>query len=271
MIFVFSTGREAAVVGYISHVLSAYAFTVLVINMPNFSSKVRSFISDSRPSNLVRKIMYSNEYGRKYMTDKSYRAIVALYSALSMTLFYAAFKLIAGIYYASFWYGADALFYIVLSAVQFLMLRHMRRQGESLENEYRQYRFCGVLLFVLNAALSGVVFQIVHQDMGYKYPGLLIYVVATYAFICLAVAIVNVVTYRKLNSPVISAVKAIQLSKALVAMFALQTAMLNSFGSDVTESFALLTNSLTGGGVCLFIFGMALFMILRANKNLKYI
>ena len=203
------------------------------------------------------------------MTDKSYRAKIALYSALSMTLFYAAFKLIAGIYYASFWYGADALFYIVLSAVQFLMLRHMRRKGESLENEYRQYRFCGFFLFALNAALTGVVYQVVNQDMGYHYPGLMVYAAATYAFFCLALAIINIVQYRKLNSPVLSAVKAIRLARALVAIFALQTAMLTAFGGDESDTFKILMKALTGGGVCILIFGMAVYMVVRANMNLK--
>ena len=203
------------------------------------------------------------------MTDIPYRTKISLYMSLSMNLIYAGFKLIAGIYYASFWYGADALFYIILSAARFLILRYVRKGEKDLEKEYRQYRFCGYLLFVLNAALIGVVYQVVHQDMGYSYPGLLIYIVATYTFYCIIISIVNVIKYRTLNSPVLSAVKAFSLAKALVAIFALQTAMLISFGIDDSEMFKNLMKSLTGGGLCLFIIGMAVFMIVRANKNLK--
>ena len=186
-----------------------------------------------------------------------------------MNLLYAVFKLFAGIHYASFWYGADAIFYIILSVVQFLMLRHMRKKEESLANEYRQYRFCGSFLFALNAALTGVVYQVVKQDMGYHYPGLMVYAAATYAFFCLTLAIINIVKYRKLNSPVLSAVKALRLARALVAIFALQTAMLTAFGSDASSTFKTLMKSLTGGGVCIMIFGIAVFMVVRANKNLR--
>ena len=178
------------------------------------------------------------------------------------------FKLLSAIYYASFWYGADAIFYIVLSAIRLIMLRHVKVGRCNIDNEYRQYRFCGCLLFVLNIALSGVVFQIVYQNMGYSYPGLLIYLVATYTFFCLIVAIINVVKYRKLNSPALSAIKAISLTKALVAVFALQTAMFASFGSEESEVFQRITNTAFGAVICLSIFAMATIIVVEANKNL---
>jgi hypothetical protein len=184
-------------------------------------------------------------------------------------MLYAVFKLIAGIHYASFWYGSDALFYIALSVVRLLMLRHMRKDGSDMEQEYRQYRLCGYLLFILDAALVGVVYQVVNQDMGYHYPGLMIYIVATYTFACLVLAIINLVKYRKLNSPVLSAIKAISLTRALVAIFALTTAMLISFGSTDSEAFKNTMNALTGASVCLLISGIAVYMIIRANKNLR--
>ena len=267
MIFVFVTNRETTIIGYISHGLSAYTLTVLVINMPVIYGKTRRFINNHR----IRKFIYNTKIGNRLMTDLSFRALVTLYIAVFTDIPFAVFKLIAGIYYASFWYGADAIFYIVLSALRFSMLRHMRKKGEkqNLTNEYKQYRFCGSFFFVMNLALTGVVFQIVHQNMGYEYPGLLIYIACTYTFICLSVAIGSAVKYRKLKSPVISAVKSIGIAKAAVAIFALQTAMLASFGGETTAEYKRLFNSLTGGGVCLFLVSMALFMIIRANKYLR--
>ncbi|MCL2817746.1 MAG: hypothetical protein FWD39_05105 [Clostridiales bacterium] len=267
LIFIFSTNRDATIGGYISYVFSTYAFTVLVINLPTMVSNAVNALG--KPGNIIGSFIHANEHISRYITDLVYRAKISLYAALAVNLLYATFKLIAGIHYASFWYGADAIFYIILSAVQFLMLRHLQKKGNDLAQEYRQYRFCGYLLFALNSALIGVVYQIVHQNMGYHYPGLMIYAAATFAFLCLAVAIINVVKYRKLNSPVLSAIKAISLAKALVALFALQTAMLISFGGEESEAFKNIMNVLTGGGVCLFIFVMAVFMIMRANESLK--
>jgi hypothetical protein len=149
------------------------------------------------------------------------------------------------------------------------MLHQLKKKEKSLKNEYRHYRFCGYLFFILNAALIGVVFQIIHHDLGYQYSGLFIYVVALYTFTCLTIAIVNVFIYRKLNRPVLSAVKAISLVKALVAMYSLQTAMLTSFGGDEIADLKYLMNSLSGGVLCLYIFILAVFMIIQANKKIK--
>lgn len=268
LIYVFVMSWEATIVGYIVYALSAYTLTVLVINMPVIASKLRAFIRFGKISSRVQKTITSNQYGSRYMTDISYRAKISLYTSLSMNLLYAAFKLIAGIYYASFWYGADAIYYIVLSAARIMLTRHMKNGERNLVKEYRLYRSCGILLFALNAALTGVVYQIVHQNMGYKYPGLLIYAVAMFAFINITLAIVNVVNYRKLNSPAMSSVKVLSLAKALVAMFALQSAMFASFNED-GENFERIMNSVIGGLVCLSIFAIAVFMVVRANRNLK--
>jgi divalent metal cation (Fe/Co/Zn/Cd) transporter len=209
------------------------------------------------------------EYRRLFLTDISFRAEASLYASFALNAAYAVIKLAAGIYYASFWYGADALYYIALSAARFYLLRFVRIDGRGLDEEYRQYRLCGYFLLLMNIALIGVVYQIVNQGMGYRYPGLLIYAAATYAFYCVIVSIINVAKYRKLNSPALSAAKMVSLTKALVAMFALQGAMIASFGSGDTEAFKNTINSITGSCVCFVIFCMAVYMIVRAGRNLK--
>lgn len=269
LIFTFTTNRESTIIGYVTFALSAYTTATLVVNAFDIVTKAHKLIDWRNPFVRIKLFLYSNKYSSRYMTDMPYRAKISLYFSLSMNLIYAAFKLIAGIHYASFWYGADALYYAILSAVRYILLRHVQKERQDLSKEYRRYRFCGYLLFALNAAFIGVVYQVVNQDMGYHYPGLMIYVVATYAFSSLAIAIVNLIRYRKFNSPVLSAIKAIGLTRALVAIFALQTAMLISFGGDDSEAFKNLMKILTGGGVCLLIFGMAAFMVAQANKNLK--
>jgi len=254
LVFTFGLGRQDTIFGYISYALSAYALTVFVISAAKVPAKIKSFI-------------YENKYSNRYMTDIPFRVKTSLYLSLSFNLIYAVFKLLTGILYASFWFGAEAVYYIILCAVRFLLLRHVRKEDDDLKREFQEYRFCGYLLFALNAALTGVVYQMINSGKGPQYPGFLIYAAATYAFLCLTLAIINVVKYRKFNSPVLSAVKAINLAKALVAMFSLQTAMFASFGGS--EDFQHIMNSITGGCVCFFIFGMAVFMVKRSNRELK--
>lgn len=76
-----------------------------------------------------------------------------------------------------------------------------------------------VLLGGASLALSGVATQIVRDGYGSDYPGMLIYVAAMYAFYSLTIAVVNTVRYRKFQSPVLSAAKAVNLTTALVSIF----------------------------------------------------
>jgi hypothetical protein len=268
LIFTFATNRDATIIGYVSYVLSAFTMTVLVINTLEMIPQIQSFIHSSEPSNRVKSIILSNKYSSQYLTDLPFRSKISLYVSLSINLLYAVVKLIAGIYYASFWYGADAIFYIVLSIARALLMRYMRTDENNLAAEYRVYRSCGVVLFALSAALTGVVYLVVNQNMGYTYPGLLIYMVATFAFVNITIAIINVVKHHKLNNPVQRAAKALSLAKALVMMFALQSAMFASFGGEslVLERVA---NIVFGSFVCLSIIAMAVMMVVEANSKIK--
>ena len=203
----------------------------------------------------------------RYLTDVSLRVKISLHFSLVFNLIYAAFKLISGVYYASFWYGADAIFYIVLSIARFLLIRHVRKNKNDSAAAFKQYRICGILIFGLNAAFVSAVYQIVnHQSKGYSYPGSLIYVVAIYTFYLITISVINMVKYHKQNNPVYSAQKALSLTKALVAMFALQTSMFASFGAD--ETLERVMNIASGGVICFTIFAIAVMIIIRANQEL---
>jgi hypothetical protein len=266
VIIALTTGREATVLGVISYVLSAYTLAALIVGLPKFITDIRAFINGNTKIAYVKTILYESKYTGLYLKNIPARVKVSLYMSLAINLIYAALKMATGIAYSSFWFGAEAVFYLVLGLVRFFILRNMRKGG-GLKHEYKVYRFCGFLLFALNAALTGIVYQMIHQGMGKEYPGLLIYAVATFAFIFLANAIISLIKYRKMNSPVLSAAKTITLIQALVAIYSLQIAMFASFGED--ERLALIMNSVFGGLLCIAIFGMAVFMVVRGFEKLK--
>ena len=61
----------------------------------------------------------------------------------------------------------------------------------------------------------------------------------------------------------------LSLASAMVSMLALQTAMLTEFSGIEQEIFARNMNFVTGSAVCLLIFGMAVWMIYRADREMK--
>lgn len=81
-----------------------------------------------------------------------------------------------------------------------------RGLGEDRKCELSRYRMCGIILLMMNIALIGVVILVISDNKGFRYSGMMIYVVALYTFYITVMAIINMVKYRKINSPVAYAV-----------------------------------------------------------------
>lgn len=79
-------------------------------------------------------------------------------------------------------------------------------------------RACGAIMVLMNLALVGVIVLVLVQDRTFHYAGVLIYVMALYAFCALPSACVNLFRLRKQGPPVLSTAKAISLAAALMAM-----------------------------------------------------
>ena len=120
-----------------------------------------------------------------------------------------------GLRQRSVWFVTLAVYYLFLAVMRFSLVRCTRRAGADLPGEYRRYRFCGVLLVLMNAALAGVVVLVLHRGGGFRYSGFMIYAMAAYAFYATIAGVVNLVRYRRYNSPVLTASRAVSLAAAL--------------------------------------------------------
>ncbi|MCM1382365.1 MAG: hypothetical protein NC192_10530, partial [Muribaculaceae bacterium] len=264
-------------ISYVSYLLSAYALTVLCANFPRAKKRINELIHGDEIKIIVafRKFMRRYKYTSLYLDDIEFRARVSLYSGLAINLFYAVFKCATGVIFRSAWLWAIGIYYVMLSAIRFTLLRNVRitdkkeHGTERKIHEYKSARMCGIMMFALNIAMGGMTVQMIWQNRYYEYKGYIIYISALYAFYSLIMAIVNIVKFSKRNNAILSAAKILALAGALMSMFALQTAMFSAFGGSA--EFQRLMNTLTGGAVCLITVGMALFMIVRANICLKKI
>ena len=258
--YAFGYEKPNPIITYAGYAISAYTLTVFVIKMPPIIKKMNEGL-------------HNNRYSGRYLTDAQLRANVSLYAGFGFNVIYAILKFLAGVYFRSVWIGAVAVYYIILSLIRFGLLKRQRAGKKYSEEEQKlyglkSYRFCGGLIFLLNIAVSGLVVQMVWQNKSYSYPGFLIYAFAAYAFYCLIMAIRNMAKYRKMEQPILSAAKMLSFACALISILTMQTAMLTQFGNG-QEDFARLMNSMTGGSVCLLIFGMAVWMVRRANREMR--
>lgn len=260
LVYTFLFGDQDSALAYVSYVLSAYSLTI-----------VCAYIAKA-PKGNVKGVLHRNPYVHRYLTDLPFKTHVSLYLSLGVNLLFVAMKLFFGVYYRSVWFGTLAVYYILLAVMRFLLLRHVNqnRIGTDVYSELKRYRLCGIILLLMNSALSGVVILVVQKNEGFHYAGYLIYVVAMYAFYNFITAVRDVVKYRKYNSPVMSAAKAIKLATALVSMLSLETAMLMQFNiEEDAEAFRQVMTGTTGGCACVIVVAMAVIMIVKSTKQLR--
>lgn len=264
--YMLGTGNDSSFFSYLSYALSAYAMIITATGIADIVKAARNGI-DNLP--LLQKIR-SIPAGERYLSDARFRSEVSLHGGLLINLLYVAMKLFSGIWYRSVWFISLALYYMFLAVMRFLLLHYVRKVpiGQNIVSEFRRYRACGFVLLLMNQALIGIIVYIVHKNQGFSYPGLLIYAMATYAFYTIITAVINVVKFRKHGSPILSAAKVINLTAALVSMLALETAMLAQFGGDDSRFRQIMTAS-SGGVISVIVLGMAIYMIVRANRELK--
>lgn len=260
LIYVFTNGAETQLIAYISYPLSFYALCTVVVLIPGAVKNGKTKI-------------YSIPQAARYFSEQELRYRVSLYNSTAFNLAFGVFKLAVGILFRSVWFGAVGIYYMILSLTRFLLIKKDRAlQSEGAENEllqWQSYRGCGGFLLMVNAAMSAIVFLCIWQNQSYVYPGFIIYASAAYTFYRLTMAIMQSIKLRKHTKPLFWAVKTMDLSAALMSIFALQTAMLATFGNETEASVRQLMNSLTGSAVCCMVVCMAVYMLVRAHKEIK--
>ena len=124
----------------------------------------------------------------------------------------------------------------------------------------------------MNLALSGMMFYMIKENRTMRHHEITTIAMAAYTFTSMTFAVVNVIKYRKYNSPAMSAAKAVSLASACGSMLTLENTMLTTFRqSDMTPQVKMLFLSLSGGAISLFIIAMAIYMIIMSSKKLKCI
>lgn len=270
LVYIVLRNGTHGVIAYLSYVLSAYALVILVTGMPDLVRGVRDFVNGTISSHPLARKLRQHPMGERYFYDVFFRAEVSLYTGLFLNTVYVVLKLIAGLYYRSLWFVALAGYYLLLALMRFLLLGDTAKRGAktAMEQEYRKYRLCGIVLLFMNQALAVIVILIVRQNHGYQYPGMLIYAMAAYSFYSIISAVIRLVKLSGQVSPVMMASKTISVVAAMISILSLETAMLAQFGGE-DAAFRRSMTSATGGVVCTLVLGMAVFMIVKSTRKLK--
>ena len=254
MVFV---GTES-VIAYISYVLAAYTLTVWCFKLPYLIKFFKTFKDE-------------NKYARRWQDDTRLRVNVSLYGLLAWNALYGIFQLWLGFYHHTFWFYSLGAYYICLGVMRFFLARHTTRYapGERMQTELKKYRACGIVFLVMNLALALIIFFMVYWNRTFEHHMITAIAMAAYTFTALTTAIINVIKYRKYNSPVFSASKAISLAAALVSMLTLESTMLTTFSKGtMTAMEQKIMLGATGGVISALIVAAAIYMIVIGTKKL---
>lgn len=200
----------------------------------------------------------------QYKQDRIFRASVNLQLVMVLNYLYAAYNLLTALQSGSMWLLSLGIYTLMLAIVRTdLTLSHHR--GRKLppdalpRHESRCYRRVAWSLLALNVPIGGLTLLMVSGQSVSALPGHLIYLSALYTFVMMFLAISNLIRFRKLGSPILSAAKVLSLVAALLT---LQSALIDRFGT-AQGSFRLMMTRLTGSAVYASVLIIAVWMLRR--------
>lgn len=262
LVSVFVKGWDNSPIAYVVYVFSFYTLTVVCLacwkTIPGYYKSIKRRV-------------YENKYVNRYFTDAVFKTHVNLYRSLIINLIYVAINAVSGIIFHTYWFGIFAVYYAIMAIMRFLLIRYVGHNqiGTSRLGELKRSRLCAYILMTVNLALSGAVLMMIYFDRGFSYQGFLIYVMAMYTFYTTVTAIIEMVKYRKYNSPVMSISKIIKFASALFSMLFLETAMLSQFGGDTAPETKRILIMATGAGISVIVVVMSIYMIVRSTEEIS--
>lgn len=243
-------------ISYVLYLVMTYSLIIIVIKLVNI---IKGYIN---------KIINNNKYLLKYKKDYKLRYKVSLYTSLSFNILYVIFKFTSGIIYNSIWFIVFSLYYLLLVIVRTNILKEELKDDKTIRSEWLKYRKCGVILLFMNVILTMIILVILNLDISNRYHLYITIFMAMYTFYIMIYSIVNLIKYRKLNSPLIMASKVVNIITSLIGMLSLEVTMLSTFGENKIMFNKIMIIS-TGGGISIIIFIICMYMIIKSTEWLN--
>ena len=253
LVWVFTHDRMEWVPAYFLYALSAYALTAVCVKLPVALRKGKQWLAQ-HPKLTV------------FLTNGDLQFRLGLYFEQIVNFAYGIFKIASGVMLGSAWIGCDGIYNMAQALIQlFQILR--RKYAKTLVQQWKAYRFCGVLILLMHLTLTGIVFQMVNWNRAEEQGEIMVITTALFAFYKFISSFVSIAQDRKHIRPVDSSIRMLNLAQAFFAIFSLQASMFHTFGTG--EGWEHGMNILTGCSVCLLIVSIGIYMIRRGKREIK--
>ena len=211
-------------------------------------------------------------YGARFLEDYTFRTILTTLPTFLINIVYTVYNGVIGIANQSAWFITMAAYYSLLWIMRYCAVNTERKISRMTDpklirkKELSVIRTDGILLLLLNLALSGVVLLTIAKGTAKTYSEIMVISIAAYTFYKITMAVINMVKVRKMQSPILITIRNIGVADALVSMLTLQTTMLASF-QDTSSIDANRMNGIAGLAVCILIALLGASMIYYASKR----
>ena len=265
LIFIFSANLDESAAAYPVYLISAYSLTILIAALPSmvrWSKRAKLAVLEYDPK---RKNKYT-AFIKRYLTDSPYRGSIGIYQGMTVNFAYMLYRYITALWYGSVWFFSVAVFYMVLFIMRAQLARgYRRRETRGKDYELRCYRHTAAMLLVLIIPMGGMIVLMIKNSSDIAYPGNIIYMTAFYTFYIMTLSVINLVKFRKIGSPILSAAKILNLVCALMSLLTLQTALISRF-SPQAEDFRTTMNTVTGAFVFAAVVIIAVVMMFKSYQ-----
>lgn len=253
LVWVFVHNQMEWIPAYVLYALSAYSLAAFCVKLPAAIRAGRHWIS-CHPKLTA------------FWENQELRFQLELYREQIINFAYGSFKIASGVILGSAWIGCDGIYNMTQSLIQlFQILR--RKYAKTLVQQWKSYRFCGVLILLMHLTLIGIVFQMVNWNRAEEHGEIMVITTAFFAFYKLISSFMSIAIDRKHVRPVDSSIRMLNLAQALFSIFSLQASMFHTFGTG--ESWEHGMNILSGCAVCTAVVSTGIYMICRGNREIK--
>lgn len=253
LVWVFLQGLEQHIWACGLYVFSAYTLVTLCIHLPAAVRQKDDWrVTHPKLDN--------------FLKNEELRFKLELYRQQMINFGYGIYKIVSGVVIGSAWIGADGIYNFFQALIQLFQILRRKKPG-TLIRQWKAYRSCGVLILVMHLTLIGIVFQMVNWNRVEESGEIMMIATAAFAFYKFISSFVELAKDRKHTRPVDSSVRMLELSQAIFAIFSLQAGLLHTFGTGAEWEYWI--NQAAGCAVCLLTVAMGLYMIRRANREIK--
>ena len=253
LIWVFVHSRTEWIPAYFLYALSAYSLAALCVKLPGAIRAGRHWL-------------FRHPKLASLLKNEELHFKLGLYFEQFINFAYGIFKITSGVIWGSAWIGCDGIYNMVQALIQLFQILRRKVTG-TLEQQWKSYRLCGVLVLLMHLSLTGIVFQMVNWNRAEEQGEILVITTAFFAFYKITTSFISIVKDRKHQHPVDSSIRMLNLAQAIFAIFSLQASMFHTFGTG--EGWEHLLNLITGCAVCLLVVSIGIYMIRRGSREIK--